>query len=113
MLDLSPADLSEVLRILRAHLPEYRVCAFGSRVDGTARRYSDLDLVVMSDKPLASARLSDLKEAFSTSNLPFMVDVLEWASLAESFRRIIEAPLITVQEVEHVEHSVNEPEHDG
>jgi len=37
--------------ILHRSVPNRSVWAFGSRVTGKARRYSDLDLVVMGDRP--------------------------------------------------------------
>ncbi len=43
---------------------------------------------------------SDLKEACSASNLPFMVDVLDWASTAEYFRRILAPQLAVVHEAQ-------------
>ncbi|MFC6671931.1 nucleotidyltransferase domain-containing protein [Marinobacterium aestuariivivens] len=47
MIELSEADLAAVRRILSLHLTEGQsVWAFGSRVKGTARPWSDLDLVV-------------------------------------------------------------------
>ena len=48
-LDLDPRDLAAVRAILRRHVPEFAVRAFGSRVRGTARRTSDLDLAIMTD----------------------------------------------------------------
>lgn len=45
MIDVSPDHLAEVQAILREHVPECEVRAFGSRVQETAKPYSDLDLV--------------------------------------------------------------------
>ncbi len=90
MLDLTPEQLAEVQRILRHHLPGRTVRVFGSRVRGTAKPFSDLDLVIMGDEPLDFRLLSALKDAFADSNLPFRVDVVEWAATSEAFRGIIE-----------------------
>jgi predicted nucleotidyltransferase len=90
MLDLVPEQLAEVRRILQLHVPGRRVRAFGSRVLGTARPFSDLDLAVMGETPLDFRQLSALKDAFAESNLPFRVDVVDWAATSESFRGIIE-----------------------
>ena len=98
MLDLPADHLAEVRRLLRAHLPGCRVCAFGSRVTGKARRFSDLDLAVMTEMPLDWRALETLKDAFAESDLPFMVDVLDWAITAETFRRAISPQLVMVQE---------------
>lgn len=91
MLDLTPAQLAEVHRILQAHVPGRTVRAFGSRVQGTAKPFSDLDLAVMGDVPLDFRQLADLIDALAESNLPFRVDVVDWAVTSEAFRGIIEA----------------------
>ena len=39
-----------------------------------------------------------MKDAFSESDLPFVVDVLDTADTSETFRRIIEPQLLAVQE---------------
>ena len=74
---ISPTDLELIKRILARYVPEYEVRAFGSRVQKTAVRSSDLDLVIMTDKPLTKLRMADLKDAFSESDLPFKVDLVD------------------------------------
>ena len=90
MLDLAPEQLAEVRRILRLHVPGRTVRAFGSRVQGNAKPFSDLDLVIMGETALDFRQLAALKDAFAESNLPFRVDVVEWATTSEAFRRIME-----------------------
>ena len=89
MLDLETKAIDELVSILSEHVPECEVRAFGSRVCGGARRYSDLDLVVVGKEKLDWRRLEALKDAFAESNLPITVDVLDWHAIAEEFRRII------------------------
>lgn len=84
-LDVVPAHLAIVRDILARHLPEHRVSAFGSRVTGRARPYSDLDLLVEGE-PLGFERLGALRDAFSESDLPYKVDCVEAASLGPDFR---------------------------
>ena len=95
---ISPGDLETVRKILAEHVPEHEVRAFGSRVNWTARQYSDLDLAVMTQKPLDILHISDLSEAFSQSDLPFRVDILDWADISENFRKIIEKEFVVVQQ---------------
>jgi predicted nucleotidyltransferase len=97
MLDLSPRELAIVRDILRRHVPALAVRAFGSRVKGTARRYSDLDLAVIAATPLPLSVRGALQEDFSESDLPFRVDVLDWATTNQAFRRIIEKDSVIVQ----------------
>ena len=61
--DLEPGHLETVRRILREHLPEAEVRAFGSRVAGGARQYSDLDLAVVETSEFDWGRLSRVSTA--------------------------------------------------
>lgn len=85
MIDLLPQHLEEVRRLLVQYLPQAEVWAFGSRVAATADEGSDLDLVVRSVDGSA-VPLSGLREAFRESNLPFTVELLDWATIPEAFR---------------------------
>lgn len=91
-LDLRPEWLAIVQHILAKHLPEAEVLAYGSRVTGTAHEGSDLDLVVRNPhKPMIPVHnLGEVRDAFSESNLPILVDILDWARIPDSFREEIE-----------------------
>jgi type I restriction enzyme, S subunit len=89
MIDVAPQHLETVRAILRRHLPGREVWVFGSRATGTAKEYSDLDLAVIGDTPLDLGRLALLEHDLEESELPFKVDVVDWASASESFRQII------------------------
>ena len=56
-----------------------------------ARETSDLDLALMTDTPLSIDRTAALRAAFTDSELPFRVDVVDWASTSQSFRKMIHA----------------------
>ncbi|OGR38339.1 MAG: hypothetical protein A2051_12930 [Desulfovibrionales bacterium GWA2_65_9] len=95
-IDLNPAQLGIVLDILSRLAPGREVWAFGSRARMTAKPYSDLDLAVLGPAPLTLSELAALAEAFQESDLPFKVDVLDFASTAEGFRRVIEAERVVL-----------------
>ena len=95
-IDLPPADLETVRRILRDHAPGLEARAFGSRVSWTARETSDLDLVLMAESPLDAGRMAALRAAFAGSDLPFRVDVADWAAVSEDFRGIINENSVTI-----------------
>lgn len=90
MIDLKPEHLKTVLRILSEHAPDVDVLAFGSRVRGNARTYSDLDLAVRGREPLPRSRVEALKDAFAESDLPFQVDVVDVNAVSPEFRALIE-----------------------
>ena len=99
-LDLRPDHWDIVRGILRRHVPGRKVLAFGSRATWTAKEYSDLDLAVLGDKPLPLDVASALAESFVESDLPFKVDVVDWASTSESFRKVIERDYVVLVEKE-------------
>ena len=96
-LDIRPEHWRIVRDILQRHLPGIEVWAFGSRAKGTARKYSDLDLAVITDRSLPLDLGARLREAFSEFDLPYRVDVIDWASIDETFRRLIEREKVVVQ----------------
>ena len=92
------ADHWAIVRdILRKHVPQCEVWAFGSRARGMAKQYSDLDLAVITDQPLSLSVSAALANDFSESELPWKVDVVDWATTSESFRKIIERDRVVVQ----------------
>lgn len=90
MIDLAPEHLETVRRILAEHVPGCEVRAFGSRTDGTAREYSDLDLALVGDGKLDWGALEALKDALSASDLPIAIDVVDWHAISPEFRAVIE-----------------------
>lgn len=88
-IDLTADERAIVVRILERHLPEGAVWVYGSRANRTAQRYSDLDLAVVLGTPLSGAVRSALAEAFSESDLPWRVDILDWATASPEFRAIV------------------------
>ena len=99
MLDLTPAQLALVQRLLAAHVPGATVKAFGSRVSGHAKPYSDLDLAICGSAVLSLAVMSRLQEDFQESDLPFRVDLVDWHQITPEFRAIIDGHALLVPSV--------------
>lgn len=97
-IDVRPEHWTVVHDILRRHVPQHAVWAFGSRVTGNAKPYSDLDLAIITDQPMPLALSAALRDAFSESDLPWKVDIVDWASISPEFRRIVERDKVVVQE---------------
>ena len=108
-LQVPSEHLPVIEEILRRHVPDREVWAFGSRVKGTAKDTSDLDLVVRGESPLPFAVLGGLRDDFSESNLPYRVDLVDWANTSDSFRRIIEHDSQIVQRANGTTVSVGAP----
>ena len=100
-IDLEPHLLSEVCAILQDHVPECEVWAFGSRVGSGSKRFSDLDLAVISTTELPVRRLALLASAFEESDLPIKVDIVDWQAAPPAFRqRIAKHHTIIFQPIE-------------
>lgn len=97
MVDLAAEQYAMVLELLQQIVPGVEVRAFGSRVTGKAKPYSDLDLVVCGSEKLGPL-LGELESAFSESDLPIRVDVLDWHLIPDHFKTEISANSVVIQE---------------
>ena len=86
MIDLPSEHLSTVKHILQQVAPGVTVFAFGSRVNGRAKKYSDLDLGLEAQQSLDWRQMARLREAFEESDLPIRVDVVDWAACSPTFK---------------------------
>lgn len=84
--------------ILREHLPEVEVWAYGSRVSGESHGGSDLDLVLRGPglEKIPLSKLMDVEGALRESTIPFLVEARDWARLPESFHREIEREYVVL-----------------
>jgi type I restriction enzyme S subunit len=86
-MDLDPRHLAAIRAVLAREVPNHTVYAFGSRVSGGARPWSDLDLAAFGQEPLTLRQLRQLREAFEDSELPMRVDVSDGLRLPEALAR--------------------------
>lgn len=72
------------------HTP-LEIWAYGSRVNGDAHDTSDLDLVILtkSKKKLDIDEFMSFKTALQKSNIPILVQVVDWNRIPESFHKNI------------------------
>jgi len=91
MIAISEDSLNMIKNILNKTIPHCEVRAFGSRVNGTNREYSDLDLAIVGENKLGISVLGNVREAFMESTIPFRIDVLDYNAISEKFRKIIDA----------------------
>lgn len=96
-IDLTAGQRRTVLSLLRRHLPNTVVWAYGSRVKWTSGPTSDLDLVAFAT-PQQGPRIAELREAFEDSTLPFVVDLFVWDDVPMDFRKRIEAEHVALAE---------------
>lgn len=93
MLYLEPRHLKIVMDILKKY--PYTFYAFGSRVRGTQKRLSDLDLCWID--PIPKREYFQIEEDFEESDLPYKVDLIDWNNCSEAFQNIIKKDLVCIQ----------------
>lgn len=87
---LSSDQIKKILRCISLHLPKAKVFAFGSRVKGTARKYSDLDLALDADHSIDLSIITKIKHALSETNIPIMIDIVDYHSINSDFKSLID-----------------------
>ena len=83
----------DILKSILQKYP-YKFYAYGSRVKGTARKYSDLDLCYQED--IAGYEVEEIKEQLEKSDLSFVVELVSWKSMRPFFQDNIAKDLILV-----------------
>lgn len=86
---------AKIIRDILCHYP-YLFLAFGSRVKGTHKEYSDLDLCYQAE--ISDSVIALLMDDFEQSDLPFKVDLVAWKRCSPEFQRIIRDDLVPIEE---------------
>ncbi len=89
-------DQACIIWDILSHYP-YSFLAFGSRVKGSHRTYSDLDLCYQADIP--DAIIASLMDDFEQSDLPFKVDMVAWKRCSAEFQQMIQDDLVPLEEL--------------
>ncbi len=111
-LHLPARYLAIVQDILRRYLPHAEVWAYGSRVNGDHYDASDLDLVVRQPDDLTRRQpdLDEVAAAFSDSDLPILVQIVDWASIPDAFREEIEARYVVMRHADSAPAAATDPQ---
>ncbi len=98
MIDVDSKTLENIKKILKNHVPEYEVRVFGSRVKGQAKEFSDIDLVIVGKKEIDWRVIENLKDVFSESNIPYIVDIVDWHHISDEFKDIIDEKYVVISD---------------
>ena len=88
-IQLTDVELRLIKEVLKSTLVGAKFYLFGSRAKGTARPFSDADIVIVSDHIVPLEVLSALNERLSESDLVFKVDLVDWQRISPEFRNKI------------------------
>ena len=82
--------LPEMKKIIanRLDLENYRLFLFGSRSEGTNRRFSDYDLGILGPKKVSATDLALMSADLDDSEIPYRVEIVDFQNVSESFRRV-------------------------
>ena len=90
-MDVTPEQSKIIQLILQTNLPSHStVWIFGSRAIKAKKKFSDLDLAIDSKNILPLSIIASLEHAFSESDLPYKVDVVDLNNINDSFRNKID-----------------------
>ena len=95
LIDLDDDQLRLIKEIIKQHIPNKKVWAYGSRVTREAQETSDLDLVVFNCN---SDEIHDLKEELSESDVLVSVDIMDWENIPDSFKENIKQKYVVLQD---------------
>lgn len=86
MLDFPEPYRSQLYALCAQYLAGCEVLAYGSRMSGNSHAGSDLDIVIKSTDEQSAARIDGFRNALRDSNLPMLIDVLDWQYIPETFQ---------------------------
>lgn len=90
MIAIEKEQLEIVRKILKNNVPNAEIRIFGSRYKHTNKEYSDIDIAIVQKEKISLEVYSKMKEEFEESNLKYRVDLVDWNTISEEFKKIIE-----------------------
>ncbi len=94
---LSDSELEILTKIIIQEFPQAEAWIFGSRVLGTERPSSDVDVLLKNSVPLTIEQISSFRLRCSESKLPFFVDPVDWHTSSQDFKNSIASDLYQIR----------------
>ena len=97
-IDIESRYLEQVKNIINTILKDQnlKIYVFGSRATGKAKKYSDLDVALMSDTKIDGNKMSEIIIKLEDTTIPYKVDVIDLREISETFKKCIENDLIQI-----------------
>jgi uncharacterized protein len=94
---LTKSEIEFLVDTIRQFLgKDIRIMIFGSRVRGTARKFSDVDVAVLDQNPIQNTKFTKIKEYINTSKFRYLVDLVDVNSISPEFRKVVQETGIVV-----------------
>ena len=96
MIDIDQQTARTLNTIIRKHLPDpnYQVFVFGSRATNIHRKFSDIDIGISSVIPVPSGVLLNIEEELENSDIPYLVDVVDFSAVSHRFKNYASQQII-------------------
>lgn len=96
-MDLTKEEKAVVTTAIRQHIPlSVEVFFFGSRVDGTSRKDSDLDVLLKGPCHIDLGLIALVRDKLEESNLSFRIDILDYHSCSPEMLKSISKNMVKV-----------------
>lgn len=95
-LDLEDRYKEFIINSILKIIPNVEIYVYGSRVKGTAVKYSDVDIALKSGEEIPFDTVLKLKAFFNDSTFPYMVDIIDLNSINENFKNRIQKDLFKI-----------------
>ncbi len=89
MIDLTLEQINTLKETIQKELPDCEILLFGSRANGKAREFSDIDIALKSNNAIDKNKLWTIKENLEESNLPYIVDIIDFNLVSPEFSKAI------------------------
>lgn len=95
MINLEDKYIDFIKKTISKYLGSFEVYLYGSRVKGTSKKYSDVDIPLLSDE-LTEDIKSKINIDFENSTFPFKVDIIDLKTISDDFKILIKNTLVKI-----------------
>ena len=95
-IDLDEKYVDFIRNTIDSVLDKADIYLFGSRTQGTAQKYSDVDIAIDTKYDINIDDILKLKAIFRNSTFPYKVDIVDLHSTDNDFLKIIEPDLYKI-----------------
>lgn len=93
---VTTAEDSIIQKILAPYKNEFDFFYYGSRVKGNFEKTSDLDILIKGTVKFPLNKLETIKTIFDNSDLPYVVNFVDFNNIEERFYNYIKKDLVKV-----------------